>query len=89
MYILYKKSTSAFKFINSRRQKNIGKKILILPISNIPNIIEYSYTIPKVYIDASGYTTVQKDIYTITTYDSNGNLKTVTNRTTIDIVIWQ
>ena len=60
---------------------------MIPPVSNIPNILEYSYSIPKVYMDASGFTTVQKDTYTVTLYDTNGHIKTVTNRTTVDIVI--
>ena len=38
-------------------------------------------------MDASGFTTVQKDTYTVTLYDTNGHIKTVTNRTTVDIVI--
>ena len=60
---------------------------MIPNVSNIPNIIEYQYSIPKIYQDASGFDVIQKDTYTVTVYDHKGTIKTVTNRTTVDLII--
>ncbi len=60
---------------------------MIEPIHNVVNVTHRQQTVERVYKTTDGDHKVEKTIYHITLYDSNGVLKTVTNSHKIDYVI--
>jgi hypothetical protein len=59
----------------------------ITPISGIAQTTVSKQTVEKIYKTGDGQHKVEKTIYYVTTYDSNGILHTVTNSHRINEVI--
>ena len=59
----------------------------IPPVQNIVHVTQQRQTVERVYKTTDGEHEIEKTFYSITIYDSNGNLKTVTNTHQINYII--
>lgn len=59
----------------------------IPPVTSLPKVTDRSYTVERVTKVADGEHKVNRTTYTVTTYDRNGVVSTVTNSNSINFLI--
>ena len=59
----------------------------IPPVTSLPRVTDRAYTVERVTKVAEGEHKVNKTTYTVTTYDRNGVVSTVTNSNSVNFLI--